>query len=190
MAKIRKKSDIGKGLRDTKLHSPRKGLISAHKECPAALHICDVSSHAILNLRHRRNDGYHILLGAGVDNLIGHNSRVVSHKAHIPFCEVLRGRSIAVEHLAYGGEAVAAAVGIKQYEHSAISVSHSRKLLEVGVAAGAHLALIAHPRAADVARVVIAKTPTHHPPPFRCGASASDLSTQRAEHHLCARRSR
>ena len=151
-------------------HSPKNNLFQTNKQSPTRLHIGEVCSHTILDFRHCRNDGYHIHLGACIDRFIRHNTRIVSHKAHVALRKILLGRSIAVEHLADGTQPVATAIGVEQYEHSAVSVSHRGKLLELGVTTWAYLALVAHPRAADVARVVVAKASTHRPPPFRCGA--------------------
>ena len=169
-AKIAKILDNEKGLRSVMPRSPQNNLFQANKESPPLLNIGKFCSHTILNFRHRRDNGYHIHLGACINSFIGHNTRIISHKAHVAFGKILLRRSVAVEHLADGVQPVATAVGVEQHKHSAVSVRHRGKLLELGVATGVHLTLVAHPRATDIARVVITKTSTHRPPPFRCDA--------------------
>ena len=125
------------------------------EKLPAAVDIIHNGRDAILYLGHSGDQRYHIAGSAGVDNLIGCDARSLRHEAYIPLGEVLRWWRIAVEHLAYGAETIAARVGIKEYEHSAIAIRHTLKLLKLAVPARQSLATIACGGATYIAWVTV-----------------------------------
>ena len=148
---------------------------------PASLDIRHHSLNAILNLRHRHNNRHHIACRAGIESLIRTYSCSLRHKANIPLGEVLRGRSIAVYHLANGTQGVSSAIAIEQHKHRTIAIRYALELLKLRIRAWRNLTHVSRFRATDISRVIVFKSSTHPSPPSLRGASPIGSSTQRAE---------
>ena len=142
------------------------GRRSLREQLPAAFDLAAVGRDAVLHARDGCRDGNHRLPVARVDRFVGVDPRVVRHGADIGFGAVLRRRSPARNHLPEAPQPVPPPVGVEQYENGPVAPCRRFELLELRVARRAHLALVAHARLPDVARVAVFQPPAHRPASF------------------------